>query len=91
MPSDDVPHLTPEGKTPTAAPGVTTVSTAWLAGMLEHDKPLVIDTMSATWYRSVPAAVGLDFNEPGYLHGNANTYGTFTDEVQKPSSESFAS
>jgi hypothetical protein len=43
--------------------------------MLHDRKPLVIDTMSNTWYRSVPGAVGLDFN--------GNTHGTFTDEVQK--------
>ena len=64
-----------EGKTPTTAPGVTTVSTEQLASMLEAQKPLVIDTMVASWYRSVPGAFGLDFNE--------HTDGTFTDAVQK--------
>jgi hypothetical protein len=75
VPPDDVLHLYWEGKTPTTAPGVTTLTTEQLAAMLEHDKPLVIDTMDASWYRSVPGAVGLDFN--------GNTHGTFTDEVQK--------
>jgi hypothetical protein len=41
-------------KTPTTAPGVTTVATEQLASMLEHGKPLVVDTMDASWYRSVP-------------------------------------
>jgi rhodanese-related sulfurtransferase len=43
--------------------------------MLPDKKPLVIDAMAWTWYRSIPGAVGLDF------HGN--THGIFTDEVQK--------
>jgi hypothetical protein len=43
--------------------------------MLENEKPLVIDTMSLSWHRSVPAAVGLDFR--------GNTDGTFDDAVQK--------
>jgi adenylate cyclase len=72
---DDVLHEYFEGKTPTTAPDVMTVSTEQLAGMLERDKPLVIDTMSNSWYRSVPGAVGLDFN--------GNTHGTFNDDVQR--------
>ena len=71
----DVLHLEFEGKTPTTAPGVTTVNTEQLAGMLRDTKPLVIDTMEFTWNRSIPGAVGLDFN--------GNTQGSFTDEVQK--------
>ena len=63
-------------ETPTTAPGVTTVGTEQLAAMLQGQKPLVIDAMVATWYRSVPGAVGLDFH--GNTHGS-----TFTDEVQK--------
>jgi class 3 adenylate cyclase/TolB-like protein len=76
VPPDDTLHMYLEGKTPTTAPGVTTVTTEQLGAMLEHDKPLVIDTMDATWYRSVPGAVGFTF-----FYGN--THGTFTDEVQK--------
>jgi class 3 adenylate cyclase/TolB-like protein/tetratricopeptide (TPR) repeat protein len=72
---DEVLHLYSEGKTPMTAPGVATTGTEQLASMLGHDKPLVIDTMDSSWYRSVPGAVGLDF------HGN--THGTFTDETQK--------
>ena len=74
-PPDDVLHENLEGKTPTDAPGVTTVNTEQLASMLETRKPLVIDTMDASWYRSVPGAVGLDIS--------GNTHGTFTDAVQK--------
>ena len=64
-----------EGKPPTTAPGVTTVNTEQLASMLKTQKPLVIDTMASSWYRSVPGAVGLDIS--GHAHG------TFADAVQK--------
>jgi adenylate cyclase len=72
---DDALHWELELKTPTTAPGVMTVNTERLAAMLAAEKPLVIDTMYGTWWRSVPGAVGLEFN--------FNTHGTFTDEVQK--------
>ena len=73
--SDTVLHENLEGETPTTAPGVTTVNTEQLASMLNTQKPLVIDTMDASWYRSIPGAVGLDISR--------NTHGTFTDAVQK--------
>jgi TolB-like protein len=72
---DNVLHEDFEGKTPTTAPGVTTVNTEQLAAMLKTGKPLVIDTMDSFWHRSVPGAVGLDFK--GMTHGG------FTDAVQK--------
>ncbi len=72
---DDILHEDMEGKTPTTAPGVTTVSTEQLTSMLENEKPLIIDTMTNSWYRSVPGAIGLDFN--------GNTHGTFNDAIQK--------
>ena len=72
---DNVLHEDLEGETPTTAPGVTTVNTEQLASMLKTQKPLVIDTMDASWYRSVPGAVGLDIK--GFTHGS------FTDAVQK--------
>ena len=72
---DNVLHEYLVGKTPTTAPGVTTLSTERLARMLENEKPLVIDTMSFSWHRSVPGAVGLDFRW--------NTDGTFDDAIQK--------
>jgi hypothetical protein len=71
---DAVLHSAFKFGTPTTAPGVTTVGTEQLAAMLEHDKPLVIDTMDSSWYRSVPGAVGLDFG--------GDVGGTFTDKVQ---------
>jgi len=71
----DVLYQSGEGKTPTAAPGVTTVNTDALAAMLEQDKPLIVDTMDSSWYRSVPGAVGLDFG--------GNAHGTFGDEIEK--------
>jgi hypothetical protein len=62
--------------TPTTAPGVTTLSTVLFAGMLQDRKPLVIDTMAFTWYRSIPGAIGLEFSSD-------NSQGTFSDETQK--------
>lgn len=75
MAPDNVLHESLVGKTPTTAPGVMTLSTEQLARMLENEKPLVIDTMSSSWHRSVPAAVGLDFR--------GITDGTFNDAIQK--------
>lgn len=72
---DDALHEPWVGRTPTTAPGVTTVNTERLTAMLQNDKPLVIDTMSNSWYRSVPGAVGLEFY--------GSTRGAFTDEVQR--------
>src|SRR5262249_55353977 len=76
---DDVLHMDrvnhTGSKTPTRAPGVTTMSTDQLAAILETGNPLVIDTMNASWHRSVPGAVGMVFN--------GNTHGTFSDETQK--------
>ena len=75
VPPDNVLHENWEGETPKTAPGVTTVDTEQLASMLKTQQPLVIDTMDASWYRSVPGTIGLDFG--------GNTDGTFTDAVQK--------
>lgn len=36
----------------------------------------MIDTMSQTWYRSIPGAIGLEFRQ-------RNTQGSFTDDTQK--------
>ncbi len=76
VPPDNVFHEDFEGKTPTTAPGVTTVNTEQLASMLKiQQPPLVIDTLDSSWPRSVPGAVGIDFG--------GTTHGTFTDAVQK--------
>jgi adenylate cyclase len=72
---DDVLHNILVGKTPTTAPGVTTVHTEQLAAMLANEKPLVIDTVNNSLGRSLPGTVGINFH--------SNTHGTFTDEVQK--------
>jgi adenylate cyclase len=72
---DDSLHGEGEGKTPTTAPGVTTPTTDQLARMLETDKPLVLDTMRDSWYRSVPGALGLQFGD--------TSSGSFADAVQR--------
>jgi hypothetical protein len=48
-----------------------------LADLLQDGKPLVVDTMAFTWYRSIPGAVGLEFSR------YENLQGTFSDETQK--------
>lgn len=45
VPPSDVLLDDREGRTPTTAPGVTTLNTEQLAKMLQDDHPLVIDTM----------------------------------------------
>jgi class 3 adenylate cyclase/tetratricopeptide (TPR) repeat protein len=52
------------GRTPTTAPGVTTISTNALIALLAQSKPLVIDPMFHSW-RSIPGAVGLKFAGAG--------------------------
>jgi adenylate cyclase len=71
---DAILHGESEERTPTTAPGVTTVSTEQLAAMLQAENPLVIDTMDATWHRSVPGAVGLHLG---------HTQAAFTDATQE--------
>ncbi len=61
------------GLTPTIAPGVTTIRTADLARFLEQARPVVIDTVSYSWGRSIPGAVGLKFSGLG---------GSLTDPMQ---------
>ena len=61
------------GYTPVAAPGVPMVRTAELVPFLADVRPLVIDTVSNSWGRSIPGAIGLKFSGLG---------GSFTDEAQ---------
>ena len=61
------------GRTPTEAPGVKTIRTAELVAFLADARPLVIDTVSYSWGRSVPGAVGLKLVGLG---------GSFADEAQ---------
>ena len=61
------------GRTPTEAPGAKTIRTAELVMFLADAQPLVIDTVSYSWGRSIPGAVGLRFSGLG---------GSFADEAQ---------
>jgi adenylate cyclase len=61
------------GLTPTAVPGATTVRTRDLATLLAEPRPVVIDTVSYSWGRSIPGAVGLSHSGVG---------GSFTDAAQ---------
>jgi adenylate cyclase len=49
------------GLTPTEAPGVKTIRTAQLVGFLANAHPLVIDTVSYSWGRSISDAIGLKY------------------------------
>jgi TolB-like protein/DNA-binding winged helix-turn-helix (wHTH) protein len=66
-------HSEIAGRTPTEAPGARTIRTAELVALLANVRPLVIDTVSNSWGRSIPGAVGLRFSGLG---------GSFTDEAQ---------
>jgi TolB-like protein/DNA-binding winged helix-turn-helix (wHTH) protein/Tfp pilus assembly protein PilF len=61
------------GYTPTTAPGVTTIRTPDLVRLLADAHPLVIDTATRWWGRSIPGAVGLAFSGLG---------GSFKDAAQ---------
>ena len=62
------------GLTPTQTPGVKTIRTAEVVPFLADARPLVIDTTSNSWGRSIPGATGLKFSGLG---------GSFTDEAQE--------
>jgi TolB-like protein/DNA-binding winged helix-turn-helix (wHTH) protein len=66
-------HSEIAGRTPTEAPGVRTIRTAELVALLANIRPLVIDTVSNSWGRSIPGAVGLKFSGLG---------GSVADEAQ---------
>ena len=70
-----MPHCASDfaGLTPTTAPGARTISTTDLAKFLALARPVVIDTVSYSWGRSIPGAVGLKF---------AGLGGSLTDCVQ---------
>jgi len=61
------------GRTPTEAQGAKTIGTAELVMFLADAQPLVIDTVSYSWGRSIPGAIGLKFSGLG---------GSFADEAQ---------
>ena len=73
VPADGSLHSEIGGRTPTEAPGARTIRTAELVALLANVRPLVIDTVSNSWGRSIPGAVGLRFSGLG---------GSFADEAQ---------
>ena len=73
VPIDAELHNNFAGPTPMAAPGATTVRTADLARFLTESQPVVIDTVSYSWGRSIPGAIGLSFRGVG---------GSFADTAQ---------
>jgi TolB-like protein/tetratricopeptide (TPR) repeat protein len=73
VPPDGSLHSEVAGQTPTEAPGVKTIRTAELAPLLVDTRPVVIDTVSNSWGRSIPGAVGLKFSGLG---------GSFSDGAQ---------
>jgi adenylate cyclase len=73
VPPDGSLHSEVAGQTPTEAPGVKTIRTAELVPLLAETRPLVIDTVSNSWGRSIPGAVGLKFSGLG---------GSFSDGAQ---------
>lgn len=60
IPSDGLLHRRIAGHTPTDAPGVRTIHTADLARLLEVH-PVIIDTATNSWGRSIPGAIGLKY------------------------------
>jgi adenylate cyclase len=61
VPSDAALHGEFAGRTPTEAPAVTTIRTADLTRFIADARPVVIDTVTYSWGRSLPEAVGLRF------------------------------
>jgi adenylate cyclase len=61
------------GLTPTTAPGAKTIRTVELAALVNNISPVIIDTMSYTWGKSLPGAVGLQ---------HAGLGGSFLDDLQ---------
>jgi rhodanese-related sulfurtransferase len=74
VPEDRALHSEVAGPTSTSAPGVKTIRTAELARFLAKAQPVVIDTVTCSWGRSIPGAAGLKF---------AGLGGTFTDAAQE--------
>lgn len=74
VPIDEALHNEQGGQTPTGAPGVRTIRTADLRQLFTDVQPVVIDTTTYSWGRSVPGAVGLKF---------AGVGGSVTDTAQE--------
>lgn len=73
VPVDAKLHRDFAGLTPTSVPGATTIRTKDLATLLIESRPIVIDTVSYSWGRSISGAVGLSHSGIG---------GSFADAVQ---------
>jgi tetratricopeptide (TPR) repeat protein len=73
VPADGLLHDEVAGRTPMDAPGARTIRTAELVRLLTDQAPLVIETVSNSWGRSITGAIGLRFSGLG---------GSFTDEAQ---------
>jgi tetratricopeptide (TPR) repeat protein len=73
VPVDADLHGNFAGLTPTAVPGAITIRTSDLARFLTEARPVVIDTVSCSWGRSIPDAIGLKF---------AGVGGSFADTMQ---------
>jgi tetratricopeptide (TPR) repeat protein/rhodanese-related sulfurtransferase len=73
VPAEDALHDGFAGLTPTTASGARTIRTADLIGLLAGSRPVVIDTVSYSWGRSMPGAVGLE---------NSGVGGSLTDAAQ---------
>jgi tetratricopeptide (TPR) repeat protein len=73
VPADGALHSEVAGHTPMEVPGVKTLRTPDLLRLLAEARPVVIDTATHSWGRSIPGAVGLKF---------AGLGGSFTDAAQ---------
>jgi adenylate cyclase len=73
VPADGALHSEFAGHTPMKAPGAKTIRTTDLVAFLAEARPVVIDTVTYSWGRSIPDAVGLKF---------AGLGGGFTDTAQ---------
>ena len=61
VPADGALHSEFAGRTPMEAPGTRTIRTTDLVAFLADARPVVIDTVTYSWGRSIPGAVGLRF------------------------------
>jgi len=61
VPSDGALRGNPVGLTPQDAPGAKTIRTADLTRLLAQARPVVVDTATNSWGRSIPGAIGLKY------------------------------
>jgi TolB-like protein/DNA-binding winged helix-turn-helix (wHTH) protein len=74
VPADGDLHVNFAGPTPIAVPGATTIRSTDLVTFLAEARPVVIDTVSYSWGRSIPGAIGLRYSGVG---------GSYTDVAQE--------